>query len=510
MDKKLLNKLANDQPTRIALATNSHKWFFGYYFREYIKHDAAPFHDDFFEISEDMGTPLHIVMAFRGSAKSSILTTSYPIWSILGKQQMKFVLIASHTQNLARAHLASIRRELESNELLKADLGPFKEESDEWGSYSIVLPKHDARITAVSTEQAVRGLRHGSHRPQLVICDDVENMDSVKTAEGRNKTFDWFTKELLPAGDSYTKAIVVGNLLHEDSLLMRYMDKIDNKESKGQYLTIPIRRNSKILWPGKFPDEATVKKEKMRIGDARSWEREYMLKIVPDEAQVIKRKWIHCYDELPDDSNKSNYMMTGIGVDLAISLKSHADYTAMIVGHLFKIGGKMKLYIEPQPVNKRLEAPDQERLLKELASSTPLYGKRSRLFIEDVAYQKSLIQRLKDQGYQADGYHPQGTDKYGRLSSIAPLVSDGTILFPKNGVEKLLAQLVDFGVEKHDDLADALAVLVLKAQEVFQDSKKQGTAHFGKTNMWNRREGEPVVFKFNTDPQAGRINKRRY
>jgi hypothetical protein len=117
--------------------------------------------------------------------------------------------------------LANIKRELETNELLKADIGPFEEISDEWGSNSIVIPKYGARITVASTEQSIRGLRHGEYRPDLVICDDVEDLNSVKTKEGRDKTFNWLVGEVLPIGDQDTKMVLVGNLLHEDSLLMR-------------------------------------------------------------------------------------------------------------------------------------------------------------------------------------------------------------------------------------------------------------------------------------------------
>lgn len=72
-------------------------------------------------------------MSFRGSAKSTIMTVSYPIWAIIGKLQKKFIVILSQTQYQARLHLANIKAELESNELLKQDLGPFYEVNEEWG-----------------------------------------------------------------------------------------------------------------------------------------------------------------------------------------------------------------------------------------------------------------------------------------------------------------------------------------------------------------------------------------
>jgi glycosyltransferase involved in cell wall biosynthesis len=102
--------------------------------------------------------------------------------------------------------------ELESNDLLKADLGPFQE--DEWNANSIVIPKYNARITAASAEQSIRGIKHGQYRPNLIIADDCEDSSSVKTQEGRDKTYDWFTKEILPLGNSKTKIIVIINIMH--------------------------------------------------------------------------------------------------------------------------------------------------------------------------------------------------------------------------------------------------------------------------------------------------------
>src|SRR4029077_1827283 len=103
----------------------------------------------------------------------------------------------------------------------------FQEENDEWGSVSLVFSKLNARITAASSEQSIRGLRHNQHRPDLIVGDDLEDMASVKTKEGRQKTYQWFTGEAIPAGDKNTRTIIVGNLLHEDSLLMHLKRNID-------------------------------------------------------------------------------------------------------------------------------------------------------------------------------------------------------------------------------------------------------------------------------------------
>ncbi len=53
-------------------------------------------------------------------------------------------------------------------------------------------------------------------------------------------------------------------------------------------------------------------------------EREYMLRIIPDEDQVIYPEWIQLYSLLPDKTKANEYINSFISVDLAISQKSTA------------------------------------------------------------------------------------------------------------------------------------------------------------------------------------------
>jgi len=72
-----------------------------------------------------------------------------------------------------------------------------------------VIPKFNARLIAASSEQSIRGLRHGAYRPDLIICDDVEDLNSVKTNESRDKTYAWLTGDVIPLGDLNTKIISI-------------------------------------------------------------------------------------------------------------------------------------------------------------------------------------------------------------------------------------------------------------------------------------------------------------
>lgn len=354
LNSKEMKEIINNKFLRIGLTRESHVWFFNVYFGHYITYKAADFHRDMFNLTEDERITTLGIIAFRGSAKSTIFTLSYPVWAILGKQQKKFVIILGETQRQAKQHLVNIKKELESNELLRSDLGPFKEIEDEWGAYSLVIPKYNARITAASMEQTIRGMRHNQYRPDLIICDDIEDLNNVRTKEGRDKVYNWITGEIVPAGDHNTRIIFIGNLLHEDSLLMRIKEKIDSKELDGKFYMIPLIDENKIItWPGKFPDMNSIEKEKKKIGDEIAWQREYLLRIVSDEGRIIHPEWIHYYDNIPDFKSE-DFRYSATGIDPAILQKTSADYTAMVSAHVFGYDENLKIFIAPNPANKRM------------------------------------------------------------------------------------------------------------------------------------------------------------
>lgn len=466
--------MTKDKQVRVAITRDSFSFFFHFYYAHYVKYATANFQKEIiFNLEKSDRENLYVV-AFRGSGKSTMVTTAYPIWAILGQQQKKFVIIFCQTQSQAKQHMMNLRRELEDNDLLKKDLGPFREDSDEWGSQSIVFSNTDARITVASSEQSIRGLRHHEHRPDLIICDDVEDMTSTKTREGRNKTYQWLRGEVIPAGDKNTRLVVVGNLLHEDSLLMRMRHAIMTNNADGKFLHFPLIKDGSCIWPGKYPTEQDITTERKKVGDEIAWQREYLLNIIPDEDQVIHPHWIKRYknDELPSKKHKA-YMGTYSGVDLAISQKDTADYTAVVSAYIYGINEKLRIFILPEVINKKLSFPQQVELLK-MHSSTMLNKENDRLFVESVAYQDALPQMLESQGIKAEGVRPQN-DKRTRLALTSSMIKNGTILFPETGCERLIEQMVGFGVEKHDDLADAFSLLIHKAVELHT---RQGTILF--------------------------------
>ena len=84
--------------------------------------------------------------------------------------------------------------------------------------------------------------------------------------------------------------------------------------------------------------------------------------------------------------------------------------------------------------------------------------------------QRFIAQLLNNENIKAEEIKIHG-EKSARLWSVSNLIQEGKVLFPEKGTENLVNQLVDFGIEKHEDLVDALTLLI---SEVIRNSKSCG------------------------------------
>ena len=463
--KSLVKNLLNNQKLRQGLVSQSHLLFFHTYFPHYIKYGTADFQKEIFKITEDEKIDTAVIVAFRGSGKTTIVNMSYPIWAVIGKLQKKFVVLLSKTQQQAQLQMKNIKNELENNIILKLDLGPFEETNYEWKNDSIYIPKYGAKIICASTEQSIRGIRHQQYRPDLIICDDIEDIESVRSRDSRDKIYRWLTGDVIPAGDRNTKLIVIGNLLHQDSLIMRFKDDIVKNRRDGLFKEYPlINEEGECLWAEKYHNDESLKKEERKIGNRISWKREYLLQIVPEDDQIIQPEWIQYYDSIPPYNNLLEFEGISTSVDLAISEKESADYTAMVSARVYTRENNERddehvLYILPNPINKRMNHLDTIQMIYSLNNEYRSQTYEPMFYIEQVAYQSSVIEDIKRKSIACKGCIPKG-DKSARLRITVKDIMSGRVLFPRQGAEKLIDQLVNFGVEKYDDLADAFSMLV--------------------------------------------------
>lgn len=471
-----LKAIEQSSTIRRELAKESFQLFFEIYFAHYVTASMAWFHKEIFHFIEDRSTRFATIMAFRWSGKSTIINTAFPLWSILGNHQLKFIVIVAQTQGQAKLYMRNLKEEILNNELLKKDLWPFREDGDEFNSSSIVLLRSQARITVVSVDQSTRGMRHRNYRPELIIADDIEDLQSVKTREWRDKLFEWFTKELIPLGDvKKTRVFLVGNMLHRDSLLMRMKERIQNGQKSWVFRKYPLLDEVwKCLWSERYSEE-DIRVLQEAIGSEIAWRTEYLLEDAGAEWQVVYQEWIHWYDTFPEPAPSiiahtnwisrntlpyPRYLVTG--VDLAISDKDSADYTAFATWWVWGLNQQKILFVVDAFQEKMDFSITAETLRSYHQRNSEAHSvKDHQIVIETVGYQAAMEGFLKkNTDMQIIGKKPIGS-KRERLLLTTNFIRTGRVQFPKTEQWLLLVeQLVGFGKERHDDLVDAFTMMV--------------------------------------------------
>ncbi len=432
------------------------------YLSHYFTKAPASFHPELMVTLSDHQILMLEVVGFRGSAKSTIASTALALWAALEHPDLyPFILPISDTSTQSKMNMANIKGELDNNWLLKNDYGSLKwaktsdpnpepdlESDEDWQAQNILL-ENGVRILSRSRGQKVRGLRHRESRPKLIIADDVEDREWVKQKENRDKTFQWMTGEVIPARDvGFSRIVVIGNWLHEDALMARL-----KKTGMFELKEYPLIDGDVLTWSALFPTQAALDKERALMGEV-AWQREMLMRIVPEEGQIITEHDIHYYDG--DPSGVSD--MIGQGVDLAISKKQTADCTARVAGDVRfdQHENRPYIYVMKDPLNARFNFLEVKTHMKAVHRS----GGSHIFFIEGVQYQQAAIEDLEREGLAIVKMNPTA-DKRSRLFVASPYIKNGTVKFPRHGCEDLLAQLFGFGVESHDDLVDALVYMIL-------------------------------------------------
>lgn len=182
---------------------------------------ALPFsslHQEIFEILDDDSIQLAAIAAPRGFGKTSIVNMAYPAKKILYREKNLIVPI-SCTATQAVMHSENLKRELLQNPIVTTLFGPMKSDSF---SKECWITQTGIMILPRGAGQQVRGILHKQYRPDLIICDDLEDPESVQNEDLRKKLKEWFFADVCNAVNRAQKGwkiVVIGTILHEDSLL---------------------------------------------------------------------------------------------------------------------------------------------------------------------------------------------------------------------------------------------------------------------------------------------------
>jgi predicted phage terminase large subunit-like protein len=421
--------------------------------------------------------PRIAIAAPRAHAKSTSLTKIYTSAELLFRCS-DYVVLVSDTYRQACMFLAEIKREFVENLTLKELFDVSEELVVDREEEFIVRFKdgHLARVVAVGSEQKLRGFLWRGKRPNLVMCDDMENDEMVQNPERREKFRNWFLNALLPLMSERGKIRIVGTILHTDALLERFMPRetslVTVRTNLASYTAKPINgwmsaryaahgpdgAYDEILWPVKWTERRL--KEIQSVfngqGNPEGYYQEYLNKPIDPRNAYFRKSDFTEYSVHDSERPFENYNHY-LSVDLAVSVKQRRDWCVFGIGALDEDG----MFYLRHVVRERLDSKDivetVVRLQEKYKFNTMLIGKG--------ALEKAIGPFLKEQMALNNRFlHletiPENLDKRQRAQSIRARMRVGGVKFDKDQewYPEFEQELLRFDRDVHDDQVDMMAL----------------------------------------------------
>lgn len=433
------------------------------------------------------------IAAPRRHAKTTAITQTCTLASVCFRER-EYVIIVSDTITQANQFLGDIKKELTDNEPLR-NLFKIKEliKDSEDDMICICTDGHTFRITAKGAEQKIRGLKWNNKRPDLIICDDLENDEIVLNKERRTKFKRWFNASLLPCRSYRGIVRYVGTILHNDSLLenlmprkgMKYTVEDDLKTystrdpKKLAWYSVKYRAHnadfSQILWKELYSAQhfKTLRQQHIDDGMADVYSQEYLNYPLDESLSYFRRSdFTDFTDEDRTKFKDPNWKKTHniyIGSDLAVSTADYSDYSVFVVGAMAENG---MLYIK-QVIREKM---DSQEIVETILSLQRQYNPMC-LSMEKGQIEKSIGPFLRERMMQENNFInilplSPSIDKKSRARSIQARMRMGGVRFDKQSdwFYTLEEEAVMFGRGKHDDQVDALAYIGLILDRMVEGS----------------------------------------
>lgn len=447
-------------------------------------------------------------VAPRGHAKSTCAALAFPLWCICERRRRNIVIV-THEESLATQFVRDIRCELEENErilaaygeLCRAPAGGAPQRSSGRRTTTPTAPMTDSpaqrdpnqstarpkvtdtslitttgiAVRARGSGGSFRGMRVGPNRPDLIICDDVERDDAVRSRARRARLEQWLRRVVMPALAPHGRLVVLGSILHFDSLLAGLADRkrwhgwnyrvyraLEAETVQPASASAPAQFREVALWPEVWPVERLNEVES-EVGST-AFSQEYQANPIDESECVFKPEWLRRTPAAEFDALDAAGRLTKfIAVDPATG-KDTGDYFALWVGGLDTATGIIHSRILSL---ERIDITAQiERVVEAFGRFAPVL-----VGIEAVAYQVALIQSLEARSLVERLYmpimelHPRG-HKVARVQGAAYFFSKGMFRLPEDLSPEAEAQFLHFPRGGHDDAPDVCAMAITLVREL--------------------------------------------
>jgi predicted phage terminase large subunit-like protein len=445
------------------------------------------------------------VAAPRSHAKSSFLSKAFPIHEIVYRKR-KYIILISETPTVSSANLEWIKTQLQHNEKLRRDFGALlhakqqmnpRDNSSEFIAWEDLGDGRQRQLTlvqAASSGQALRGRNWNGNRPDLIVCDDLEDKRNTNTEQLRQELKDWFSQVVIPLGDpegKKTALVFMGTTVHHASLLIEviknrsdfesrvfraivqmpkrddlweecrklYVNRDDPRSAKTAELFYIANKSemdegAEVLWPEVQPIFKLMA-WKWDNG-SKAFNTEYMNNPLDTESMVFNPEAFTYWDDRsPGREFPHSEYEVYLSVDFAMG-KQRGDFSAVSVIAKEKATGNTFV------IDSFIERIKVEDFIRKIVDMTT-YWQPDGIAAEAVAAQEFFVDQLKkalqDSGYPA---HKRVRKIYSksrkelRIEAMAPDIENGKIQFCRKHA-LLLEQFERYGSD-HDDGPDSLSM----------------------------------------------------
>jgi len=506
-----MNKRFNKEASRLRRKAGeiSLYTFAKLYLSQHLLFEPSEAHMELYALAQEMllerGKKIAIA-APREFGKTTMFTNILlPYCVCFAKEH--FIIIISHTKTQAIKILENLKKELTQNEKLSDDFPEIFENDGtpkppRWNEQCIIT-RNNICVKTSGFGQPIRGMKHESYRPGLVILDDLEPGEASCTLEGKNKIKDWLNKSLLRIGTHDTNYLFLGNVFHSFSLLGELIkspnefgwktrcyqaicDWPKNMDLWAQCWRIYSNQESCTGMSNLFGAEKFYNdnKEAMDEGAHLLWPKRWslfdlMMQYYRDEVSFMSEMQnepkdlsefaldvdkFHYWDEryaCADDICQERGIEFFAACDPSLGESSlKGDYSSIAI-----IAKKGSFYyiIESDTAHKKTE-----RLIDDIIAYSGRYN-FNQFGIEANGYQILLVKQLNDKAAAA-GIRTEFVpiknmkDKIMRVHTLSPWITNGYIQFSRRHT-MLLNESRQFPNCKHDDALDALEMAIRMASE---------------------------------------------
>lgn len=464
----------------------------------------------------------------RGTGKSAFGTFATTIWTHCYKHK-KYTLICSDIGSTAEKFISDIKNTLLENEYIEKAFGVILDDRDKRYKCNTTQLEltNKTFIEAISSASPMRGRKYDNCRPDLIILDDYQSEDNVRTEQARENKWKRYSDDVKYAAQKAvlrngkvikkgTTFIALGTLQHKEDFYSRLlkMPTWKFKKEKGVLIDDFINEEGHSingldhyfntgLWKH-FKDTLFNFKNENRLEDAKEfyWQHQEKMKFpllwaefwdcldmalsyyenpnsfkqeVQGDVDAIGEKYFKgVRTETRAEIETHNFIKTMLCVDPASGGGKQNDYSAFLVGSLADNNLKYCRLAELAKINARTDfdkyIDHAIELLKKYPDITHLYIEKNTFSGADAFSIENKIKAdptLSCRNIQIINEH-QKKNKDDKISTLIPYINKGQIIYAKED-EEFTNQVLDFRGQKfsvNDDAPDITAEFGIRIENI--------------------------------------------